>query len=88
MGKVRGNKTDFKLSDLGSGHVGRNVERLSQRFGQISGSKIKVPDVVKETFAKYPNVINEIIRLSLSEDTILDLGTTQQSIEGEFLKQF
>ncbi|MDP7334861.1 MAG: DUF4092 domain-containing protein [SAR324 cluster bacterium] len=88
LGKVRGNKTDFKLSDLGSGHVGRNAERLIQRFGQISSSKIKVPDVVKETFAKYPNVINEIIKLSLSEDTILDLGSTQQSIEGEFLKQF
>jgi len=88
LGKVRGNKTDFKLSDLGSGHFGRNVERLIQRFGQISGSKIKVPDVVKQTFAKYPNVINEIIKLSLSEDTILDLGTTTQSIEGEFLKQF
>ena len=88
LGKVRGNKTDFKLSDLGSGHVGRNVERLVQRFGQISGSKIKLPDIVQETFAKYPNVINEIIKLSLSEDTILDLGSTQQSIEGEFLKQF
>ncbi len=88
LGKVRGNKTDFKLSDLGSGHFGRNIERLIQRFGQISGSKIKVPDVVKQTFAKYPNVINEIIKLSLSEDTILDLGTTQQSIAGEFLKQF
>ena len=88
LGKVRGNKTDFKLSDLGSGHFGRNVERLIQRFGKVTSSSITVPDIVKETFSKYPNVINEIIKLSLSEDTILDLGTTQQSIEGEFLKQF
>ena len=88
LGKVRGNKTDFKLTDLASGHVGRNVERLIQRFGKITSTKVSVPNIVKETFAKYPNVINEIIKLSLSEKIILDLGTVEQTIEGEFLQQF
>ena len=68
--------------------MGRNSERLIQRFGQIDSSKVSIPDIVYETFEKFPNSINDIINLSLSEDTVLNDGTDNLTIEGEFDQQF
>ena len=88
LGEVYGNKLTFSLTDLNPGHVGRNSERLIQRFGQIDSSKVSIPDIVYETFEKFPNSINDIINLSLSEDTVLNDGTDNLTIEGEFDQQF
>ena len=81
LGEVYGNKLTFSLTDLNPGHVGRNSERLIQRFGQIDSSKVSIPDIVYETFEKFPNSINDIINLSLSEDTVLNDGTDNLTIE-------
>ena len=88
LGQVHGNKLIFKLSDLNPGHIGRNTERLIQRFSQISPSLVSIPDIVYETFEKFPNSINDIINLSLSEDTVLDTGNGETTLAGEFNKQF
>jgi len=88
LGKVRGNQKVFLLTDLNDGHVGRNIERLIQRFGKLTSSHIIIPEIVRQTFAQYPNVINEIIKLSLSEDTTLNIGSGEQTLTGEFNQQF
>ncbi|RJX67181.1 DUF4092 domain-containing protein [Vibrio sinensis] len=90
LGSVRGNQTQFKLSDLGDEQKGRNADALVRRYGQeLNGTRV-LRDGVESTFARYPNVINEIISLSLNDkDTELDLGNgTSQVLKAEFNSQF
>ncbi|KJF92848.1 Accessory colonization factor AcfD [Photobacterium angustum] len=88
LGEVKANKTEFSITDLGAEHLGRNAERLLQRYSH-DDSKLVINDRVRQVFAMYPNVINEAINLSLSEPVMLDNGTgTQNPIDGEFDKQF
>ncbi|MCG3863985.1 MULTISPECIES: SslE/AcfD family lipoprotein zinc metalloprotease [unclassified Photobacterium] len=88
LGEIKANKTQFSIADLGAEHLGRNAERLLQRYSH-DDSQIVINDRVCQVFAMYPNVINEAINLSLSEPVMLDNGTgTQTPIDGEFDKQF
>ncbi|WP_318478421.1 SslE/AcfD family lipoprotein zinc metalloprotease [Photobacterium leiognathi] len=88
LGEIKANKTQFSIADLGAEHLGRNAERLLQRYSH-DDSQLVINDRVRQVFAMYPNVINEAINLSLSEPVILDNGTgTQTPIDGEFDKQF
>ena len=48
----------------------------------------EVPDVVRKVFAEYPNVINEIINLSLSNGEALSEGDQTFERTNEFLEQF
>ncbi len=47
-----------------------------------------MPDVVRKVFAEYPNVINEIINLSLSNGEALSEGDQTFERTNEFLEQF
>ncbi|WP_419243535.1 SslE/AcfD family lipoprotein zinc metalloprotease [Photobacterium leiognathi subsp. mandapamensis] len=88
LGEIKANKTQFSIADLGAEHLGRNAERLLQRYSH-DDSQLVIDDRVRQVFAMYPNVINEAINLSLSEPVMLDNGTgTQTPIDGEFDKQF
>ncbi|KJF97910.1 SslE/AcfD family lipoprotein zinc metalloprotease [Photobacterium leiognathi] len=88
LGEIKANKTQFSITDLGAEHLGRNAERLLQRYSH-DDSQLVINDRVRQVFAMYPNVINEAINLSLSEPVMLDNGTgTQTPIDGEFDKQF
>ncbi|WP_419238461.1 SslE/AcfD family lipoprotein zinc metalloprotease [Photobacterium leiognathi subsp. mandapamensis] len=88
LGEIKANKTQFSIADLGAEHLGRNAERLLQRYSH-DDSQLVINDRVRQVFAMYPNVINEAINLSLSEPVMLDNGTgTQTPIDGEFDKQF
>ncbi|WP_163390510.1 SslE/AcfD family lipoprotein zinc metalloprotease [Enterovibrio norvegicus] len=90
LGSVRGNQTVFELSDLGPDQRGRNAEALVKRYGDTQQSHIEVSETVERVFAQYPNVINEVISLSLSDkDTTLDIGGGQTAtVPAEFAKQF
>jgi accessory colonization factor AcfD len=88
LGEVKANKTQFTIADLGSEHLGRNAERLLQRYSD-NDAQLVISDRVRQVFAMYPNVINEVINLSLSESIILDDGTgTPKPVNGEFDTQF
>ncbi|KPA51362.1 Accessory colonization factor AcfD [Photobacterium leiognathi subsp. mandapamensis] len=88
LGEIKANKTQFTIADLGAEHIGRNAERLLQRYSH-DDAQLVISDRVRQVFAMYPNVINEAINLSLSESVMLDNGTgTLESVDGEFDKQF
>jgi accessory colonization factor AcfD len=95
LGSVRGNKTVFKLTDLGEDQKGRNVEALIQRYSDDSSTHLKLLDKAEEIFALYPNVINEIISLSLNDENVeLNVGGVTDgkpntvTIPAGFKKQF
>ncbi len=90
LGSVRGNQQSVKLTQLAEGDRGRNVQTLIKRYAQDHGDYWELPTEVTKVFATYPNVINEIISLSLSsESRTLALGDgTSQLIPAEFTRQF
>ncbi|WP_309303988.1 SslE/AcfD family lipoprotein zinc metalloprotease, partial [Vibrio metoecus] len=90
LGNIRGNKTAFQLTELGAENEGKNAEALVLRYADISDDLVSVPDSVTQVFALYPNVVNEAISLSLSnEDVELDVGGGKtQIVYGEFNQQF
>ncbi|MDD9176369.1 SslE/AcfD family lipoprotein zinc metalloprotease [Aliivibrio sp. S2TY2] len=95
LGSVRGNKTVFKVTDLGEEQRGRNAEALIERYRNPLSSHLKLSEKTEAVFAQYPNVINEIISLSLNDkDAELNLGgaTGDQPATGikpaEFKTQF
>ncbi|MGF1724741.1 SslE/AcfD family lipoprotein zinc metalloprotease [Photobacterium nomapromontoriensis] len=90
LGSVRGNQTSFTLVDLGEEQRGRNAEALLHRYGKVENGSLLLGDNIEAVFAQYPNVINEIISLSLNDkDTELEVGGgLTQVVEAEFDKQF
>ncbi|QDF65360.1 DUF4092 domain-containing protein [Shewanella sp. SNU WT4] len=90
LGSVRGNQQQVSLPQLGEGDLGLNAQTLVKRYSEDKGDHWQVPEQVAQTFAQYPNVINEIIALGLSaHDQSLELGDGQtQVVAGEFLAQF
>ncbi|MCL1039860.1 SslE/AcfD family lipoprotein zinc metalloprotease [Shewanella submarina] len=90
LGTVRGNQQSFTLQQLAEGDKGNNAEALIKRYASEEAGHWQLPTQVTQVFAQYPNVINEIISLSLtSEARELDLGNgTTQVIPAEFTAQF
>lgn len=90
LGSIRGNQTQFTLSQLGHGDVGQNIEQLVLRYSTEQSQHWQLAEQVNRVFSQYPNAINEIISLSLTaNDKILDLGNGQtQTISAEFEQQF
>ncbi|MBV7315407.1 SslE/AcfD family lipoprotein zinc metalloprotease [Shewanella sp. NIFS-20-20] len=90
LGSTRGNQQQVRLSQLGEGDLGQNIQTLVTRYSEDKGDHWLIPALVGQTFSQYPNVINEIIALRLSaHDQSLDLGNGQtQVVAGEFLAQF
>lgn len=90
LGDVRGNKQRFTLTELGGGDRGNNIAHLVRRYADKKVDHWLLPATVTEVFAQYPNVINELISLSLSgENRELSLGNgTTQTVPAEFMQQF
>lgn len=89
LGSVRGNKSTIALTELGDEVRGANIDQLIHRYSQAGkNDEREVPDVVRQVFAEYPNVINEIINLSLSNGEALSEGDQTFERTNEFLEQF
>lgn len=95
LGSVRGNKTVFNIADFGEEQRGRNAEALIQRYSDPSSIHLKLLDKTEAVFSLYPNVINEIISLSLNDQNAeLNVGGSTDGkpntviIPAEFKKQF
>ena len=89
LGSVRGNKSTIALTELGDEVRGANVDQLIHRYSTTGQNNTRVvPDDVRKVFAEYPNVINEIINLSLSNGTTLDEGDQTVVLPNEFIEQF
>ncbi|HBN3628515.1 TPA: lipoprotein metalloprotease SslE [Escherichia coli O25b:H4-ST131] len=88
LGSVRGNKSTIALTELGDEVRGANIDQLIHRYSQAGkNDEREVPDVVRQVFAEYPNVINEIINLSLSNGEALSEGDQNFPRTNEFLEQ-
>ncbi|MEC9494374.1 MULTISPECIES: lipoprotein metalloprotease SslE [Escherichia] len=88
LGSVRGNKSTIALTELGDEVRGANIDQLIHRYSQAGkNDEREVPDVVRKVFAEYPNVINEIINLSLSNGEALSEGDQTFERKNEFLEQ-
>ncbi|HEI0223948.1 TPA: SslE/AcfD family lipoprotein zinc metalloprotease, partial [Escherichia coli] len=89
LGSVRGNKSTIALTELGDEVRGANIDQLIHRYSTTGQNNTRVvPDDVRKVFAEYPNVINEIINLSLSNGATLDEGEQVVNLPNEFIEQF
>lgn len=89
LGEVRGNQQSYTLSQLGEGNNGLNAEALVLRYATTQGQGWQLPARVAEVFASYPNVINEIISLSLNaKEKVLNTGNGTQILPAKFSNQF
>ncbi len=89
LGSVRGNKSTIALTELGDEVRGANIDQLIHRYSTTGQNNTRVvPDDVRKLFAEYPNVINEIINLSLSNGATLDEGDQNVVLPNEFIEQF
>ncbi|EFN6235618.1 DUF4092 domain-containing protein [Escherichia coli] len=89
LGSVRGNKSTIALAELGDEVRGANIDQLIHRYSTTGQNNTRVvPDDVRKVFAEYPNVINEIINLSLSNGATLDEGDQNVVLPNEFIEQF
>lgn len=89
LGSVRANKSIITLVEVGDEVRGTNIEQLVNRYSKTGQQNERViPEDVAQVFSKYPNVINEIINLSLSSGTTLDTGDNIITLPNEFIAQF
>lgn len=89
LGSVRGNKSTIALTELGDEVRGANIDQLIHRYSKAGQNNTRVvPDDVRKIFAEYPNVINEIINLSLSNGATLGEGEQVVNLPNEFIEQF
>ncbi|EFE0633371.1 TPA: lipoprotein metalloprotease SslE [Escherichia coli] len=89
LGSVRGNKSTIALTELGDEVRGANIDQLIHRYSKAGQNNTRVvPDDVRKVFAEYPNVINEIINLSLSNGATLGEGDQVVTLPNEFIEQF
>ncbi|HAS6176915.1 TPA: SslE/AcfD family lipoprotein zinc metalloprotease [Vibrio vulnificus] len=87
FGQIRGNQVDYKLIDVTENDVTKaNIQALLERYASYSGGKLEITQDVQDTFAMYPNVINELINLSLPNGSKLD--GFDFSLPNEFEAQF
>lgn len=89
LGSVRGNKSTIALTEQGDEVRGANIDQLIHRYSTTGQNNTRVvPDDVRKVFAEYPNVINEIINLSLSNGATLGEGEQVVNLPNEFIEQF
>ncbi len=87
FGKVTGNQVDYKLTDVTDNPVTKeNIQALVERYATNQGSSYQITDNIHQTFAKYPNVINELINLALPNGERLE--GSPFSLPNEFEAQF
>lgn len=87
FGSVIGNKVSYQLADVTENPVVKaNIQALLQRYGEASGEQITIDAQVRDVFSQYPNVINELIKLTLPNGGKLE--GTSFNLPNEFEKQF
>ncbi|WP_050917814.1 SslE/AcfD family lipoprotein zinc metalloprotease [Vibrio campbellii] len=87
LGQVKGNKVNYQLTDLSDNPlVKQNLDAFVHRYGVSSGNNIEIIDNVRQVFAQYPNVINELINLSLPNGAKIE--GTNFTTPNEFEAQF
>nr|WP_241214353.1 DUF4092 domain-containing protein [Vibrio alfacsensis] len=87
FGSVKGNQVKYKLTDVTNNDVKKdNIQALIERYATVGDGIILVGQDVHDTFSLYPNVINEIINLSLPNGGLLE--GTDFSLPREFDLQF
>ncbi len=87
FGQIRGNQVDYKLTDVTENNVTKaNIQALLERYASDLGGQFEITQDVQDTFAMYPNVINELINLSLPNGGKLD--GSDFSLPNEFEAQF
>ncbi|AUW07510.1 DUF4092 domain-containing protein (plasmid) [Vibrio campbellii] len=86
FGSVKGNQVSYKLSDVSSSPVIKaNIQSLLQRYATIADVVTIEQDVI-DVFSEYPNVINELINLSLPNGGTIE--GTGFVLPNEFEEQF
>ncbi|WP_050909232.1 SslE/AcfD family lipoprotein zinc metalloprotease [Vibrio campbellii] len=87
LGQVKGNKVNYQLTDLSDNPlVKQNLDAFVHRYGVSSGNNIEISNNVRQVFAQYPNVINELINLSLPNGAKIE--GTNFTTPNEFEAQF
>ena len=87
FGKLAGNQIDYKLTDVTDNQVVKaNIQSLLDRYATSNANNLEISDKVQQTFARYPNVINELINLSLPNGGIID--GSDFALPNEFEAQF
>ncbi|GAK84495.1 accessory colonization factor AcfD precursor [Vibrio ponticus] len=87
FGTVTGNKIEYKLTDVSDNPVVKaNIQSLLERYAEANANTLVITDTIQETFALYPNVINELINLSLPNGGTIE-GTNFE-LPREFELQF
>ena len=87
IGKVKGNQVNYKITDVTENPITKdNIQSLLERYATRNASSLEISDNIHQTFAKYPNVINELINLSLPNGGRLD--GTNFLLPNEFEEQF
>ncbi|ENN6470229.1 SslE/AcfD family lipoprotein zinc metalloprotease [Vibrio vulnificus] len=87
FGRVSGNKLDYKITEVTDNPVTQsNIQALIERYAVKSNGKFEITKKIQDTFAMYPNVINELINLSLPNGGKLE--GTDFNLPSEFEEQF
>ena len=88
FGTVKGNKLSYKITDVTDNVITKaNIQSLVDRYGDNNGSSLVISEKVTEVFAEYPNVINELINISLPNGGIIE-GSEGMTVPDEFEGQF
>ncbi len=87
FGSVTGNQINYKITDVSDNEIVKsNIQSLITRYAENSNNTLLISNRVQEVFSLYPNVINELINLSLPSGGMIE--GTQFSIPNEFDAQF
>ncbi|NVN81129.1 MULTISPECIES: SslE/AcfD family lipoprotein zinc metalloprotease [unclassified Vibrio] len=87
FGYITGNQIAYKLSDVTNNVVEKaNIQSLIERYAVDHDSHYEISEEVQGTFSKYPNVINELINLTLPNGGVIE--GTDYELPNEFVGQF
>ncbi|OCH15802.1 SslE/AcfD family lipoprotein zinc metalloprotease [Aliivibrio sp. 1S128] len=87
FGSVTGNQVSYKITDVSDNAVVKaNIQSLITRYAENNNNGLLISDKVQETFSLYPNVINELINLSLPNGGKIE--GTEFLLPNEFDSQF
>lgn len=87
FGQLKGNQIDYKLTEVSENPITKaNIQSLLERYSQNTDEHIEITDEVRKVFAKYPNVINELININLPNGSVIE--GTGFTIPNDFEAQF
>ncbi|BCK28013.1 TPA: SslE/AcfD family lipoprotein zinc metalloprotease [Vibrio cholerae] len=91
FGTMKGNSSTFKLNESGSSAMSqKNIQTITERWATYEHGVYNFSQTVHDVFKEYPNVINEIINLSLSNGAQLtdESGKIIAVLPDDFSRQF